>query len=211
MRQSSEGITHHSSLWTPVTQTHQHPEDFWISVWNSTWSALWTAMWHTESSPLWNTSFEFLTTLQDHKEHSKNTPAQSGLNQVFKVCSHCSLNEQVKVSCLRGLRRSHPRDTRLFKGMKEATADSKLQPVLRDSSCNQKVWPGHRTRNHSVTPSAALLTQSWRFPDYLTHDLFLSQYISRFHPKCSTGAGAHLPFLCFQQRSGLPGHSSRTV
>lgn len=47
--------------------------------------------------PLSNTSFEFLTSPQDHKEHSKNTPAQSGLNQVFKVCSHFSLKSRLDV------------------------------------------------------------------------------------------------------------------
>lgn len=66
---------------------------------------------HTESSPLWNTSLELLIALQDRKQHSKNNPAQSGLDQVFKACSHFSLDEEVKASCERGLRRSHPGDT----------------------------------------------------------------------------------------------------
>lgn len=136
----------------------------------------------------------FPTTLQHHKQHSKNTPAQNGLDQVFKVCSHFSLNEQVKASCERGLSRSHPRDTDCSR-VWQPTARSKLQPALHDTSCNQKVWPGLKTRNHPVTPSAVGLTQSGRCPDYLTHNLFMPQYISRFHPKCSTGAGAHFPFL----------------
>lgn len=190
----SEGITHHSSLWTPVTQTHQHPAGFWISVWDSTWSAL---QCDTLNPAPCGTQPLFSTTLQHHKQHSKNTPAQNGRHQVFKVCSHFSLHEQVKASCERSLSRSHPRDTDCSR-VWQPTAHIKLQPVLHDTSCNHKVWPGLKTRNHPVTSSVVGLTQSGRCPDYLTHNLFMPQYISRFHPKCSTGAGAHFPFLPMQ-------------
>lgn len=167
----------------------------------------------TESSPNGTQALNFSQHYKIIKQHSKNTPAQSGLDQVFKVCSHFSLNEKVKASCERGLRRSHLRDTdcsRVWQRQLHTASysqSSMTHPVIR--KCGQGTGLGI-THWHPQLYCWLSLGDSqitWLII-YLCHNTYLGlipsaalvqEPISLFSP-CS-----------IQQRSGLPGHSSITV